>query len=52
VVRGGEEFCDRCTADWAQAERYYELARALGTVEDWAAIARNGGSATIRAIGD
>ena len=49
--------CDGCTADWAQAERYHELARALGTVEVWPTIARNcgsppAGSATIRAIGD
>jgi len=52
----GDEFCDRCAADWAQAERYHELARALGTVEDWPTIAGNCGSppaggATIRAIG-
>jgi hypothetical protein len=35
-----DDFCDACTADWAQAERYHELARALGAVDDWPTIAR------------
>ena len=32
--QSGEEFCGACTADWAQADRYHELARALGAVDD------------------
>jgi hypothetical protein len=42
--QSGDEFCAPCTADWAQADRYHELARALGTVDDWPAIARACGS--------
>jgi hypothetical protein len=41
--QSGEDFCDRCAADWAQADRYHELARALGAVDDWPTIARAGG---------
>jgi hypothetical protein len=29
-----DEFCDRCNADYDQASRYHELARALGVVGD------------------
>jgi hypothetical protein len=36
----GEDFCDPCAADWEQADRYHELARALGAVDDWPTIAR------------
>lgn len=53
--QSGGDFCDRCTVGWAQAERYHELARGLGTVEDWSTITCNFGNpgtgATIRAIG-
>jgi hypothetical protein len=42
--QNSEDFCDRCAADWAQADRYHELARALGTVEDWSTIARTCGN--------
>ena len=42
--QNGEDFCDRCAADWAQADRYHELARALGTVDDWSTIARTCGN--------
>jgi len=28
----GDELCDQCSADWNQADRYHELARALGAV--------------------
>jgi hypothetical protein len=38
--QNSEGFCDSCTADWEQANRYHELARALGTVDDWPTIAR------------
>jgi hypothetical protein len=38
--QSGEDFCDSCAADWAQADRYHELARALGAVDDWPTIAR------------
>ena len=38
--QSGEEFCGTCTADWAQADRYHELARALGAVDDLPTIAR------------
>jgi hypothetical protein len=41
--QSGEDFCDRCAADWAQADRYHELARALGAVDDWPTLARAGG---------
>ena len=41
--QSGEDFCDSCTADWAQADRYHELARALGAVDDSPTIARAGG---------
>jgi hypothetical protein len=30
----GDELCDQCSADWNQADRYHELARALGAVGD------------------
>jgi hypothetical protein len=42
--QSGDEFCERCTADWAQADRYHELARALGAVDDWPTIARKTGT--------
>jgi len=29
-----DEFCDQCNADYEQASRYHELARALGVVGD------------------
>jgi hypothetical protein len=32
--RCGESLCGACTADWDQADRYHELARALGAVGD------------------
>jgi hypothetical protein len=38
--QNGEDFCDPCAADWEQADRYHELARALGAVDDWPTIAR------------
>jgi hypothetical protein len=38
--QSGEDFCDPCAADWAQADRYHELARALGAVENLPAVAR------------
>ena len=38
--QSGEDFCDRCAADWAQADRYHDLARALGAIEDWPTVAR------------
>jgi len=38
--RSGEDFCDPCASDWAQADRYHELARALGAVDDLPTIAR------------
>jgi len=38
--QSGEGFCAPCAADWAQADRYHELARALGAVDDWPSIAR------------
>jgi hypothetical protein len=38
--QNSEGFCASCTADWEQADRYHELARALGTVDDWPTIAR------------
>jgi len=38
--QSGEDFCATCTADWAQADRYHDLARALGAVDDWPTIAR------------
>ena len=38
--QSGEEFCGTCTTDWVQADRYHELARALGAVDDLPAIAR------------
>ncbi len=38
--QSGEEFCDPCASDWAQADRYHELARALGAVDDLPTIAR------------
>jgi hypothetical protein len=28
----GDDLCDQCRADWAQANRYHELARALGAM--------------------
>jgi hypothetical protein len=34
----GDSLCDRCGADWDQADRYHELARALGAVGDIAAL--------------
>jgi hypothetical protein len=40
-----EDFCDSCAGDWAQADRYHELARALGAVDSWPAIVRSCGSA-------
>jgi hypothetical protein len=43
----GEDFCDSCTADWAQADRYHELARALGAVDGWPAIVRSCGDADV-----
>jgi hypothetical protein len=30
----GDELCGQCSADWDQADRYHELARALGAVGD------------------
>jgi hypothetical protein len=36
----GDDFCVSCAADWAQADRYHELARALGAVDDWPPVAR------------
>src|SRR5580704_17410748 len=41
--QAGEDFCDPCAADSAQADRYHELARALGAVDDWPTIARTCG---------
>jgi hypothetical protein len=38
--QNGDDFCPACAADWAQADRYHELARALGAVDDWPTIAR------------
>lgn len=38
--QSGEEFCGTCASDWAQADRYHELARALGAVDDLPTIAR------------
>ena len=38
--QSGEDFCDSCAADWAQADRYHDLARALGAIDDWPTIAR------------
>jgi hypothetical protein len=38
--QSGEEFCGTCAADWAQADRYHELARALGAVDNRPTIAR------------
>jgi hypothetical protein len=35
-----DEFCDPCAADWEQADRYHELARGLGVVDDWSTIVR------------
>jgi len=35
----GDELCDECSADWAQVDRYHELARALGAVGDTPAAA-------------
>ena len=35
-----EDLCDGCAANWAQADRYHELARAMGAVENWPTIAR------------
>jgi hypothetical protein len=40
-----EDFCDSCAADWAQADRYHELARALGAVGGRPAIVRSCGNA-------
>ena len=34
-----DEFCEKCAADWAQADRYYDLARALGAIDNWPTIA-------------
>jgi hypothetical protein len=42
--QNGEDFCDQCAADWAQGDRYHELARALGAVDDWPIIARTCGN--------
>ncbi len=42
--QSGDEFCSQCAADWAQADRYHELARALGAVDDWPTIARSCGT--------
>ncbi|HTZ23000.1 MAG TPA: hypothetical protein VMC83_03305 [Streptosporangiaceae bacterium] len=39
------DFCDSCAADWAQADRYHELARALGAVDGWPAIVWSCGNA-------
>jgi len=44
--QSGENFCVSCAADWAQADRYHELARALGAVEGWPVVARTVGNAT------
>ena len=38
--QSGEDFCEPCAADWAQADRYHELARALGAVDNWPTIGR------------
>lgn len=35
--QNSEDYCDSCTADRAQADRYHELARALGAVDGWTA---------------
>lgn len=43
--QSGDDFCDACAADWGQADRYHELARALGAVDDRPTIARSCGSA-------
>jgi hypothetical protein len=40
--QNGEDFCDTCAADWEQANRYHDLARALGAIENWPTIARAG----------
>jgi hypothetical protein len=42
--QAGEECCGTCAADWAQADRYRELARALGAVDDLPTIARQCGA--------
>jgi hypothetical protein len=39
-----EDFCDSRAADWAQADRYHELARALGAIDGWSAIVRSCGN--------
>jgi hypothetical protein len=33
-ARCGDSLCGECSADWDQAERYHELARALGAMGD------------------
>jgi hypothetical protein len=38
--QSGEDFCDPCAADSAQADRFHELARALGTVDNWPTVTR------------
>jgi hypothetical protein len=43
--QNSEDFCDSCAADWAQADRYHELARALGAIDGWPAIVRSCGNA-------
>jgi len=43
--KDSEDFCDSCAADWAQADSYHELARALGAVDGWPAIVRSCGNA-------
>jgi hypothetical protein len=40
-----EDLCDSCTDDWAQADRYHDLARALGAVDSWPAIVWSCGTA-------
>ena len=42
--QSGEEFCGTCAADWTQADRYHELARALGAVDDWPTIGHSCGT--------
>jgi hypothetical protein len=40
----GDDFCADCAADWAQADRYHELARALGAIDDWPTIGHTCGT--------
>jgi hypothetical protein len=42
----GQDFCGPCAADWAQADRYHNLARALGALDDLPTIARACGTAS------